>query len=84
MIEKGNINEASKLLTNNISNVVLSLVDKKLKFLKQEQPMARELTEEIILSGKNPLVHPVIFEDINEDMIKIAAMKTKEGQIHLG
>lgn len=48
--------------------------------MKQKQRKSRELNEEIILSGKKPLVLPVVFEDIDEEeMIKVAAMKTKRG-----
>ena len=47
--------------------------------LKQKHPKSCKLNEEIILSGVKPLAHPVIFEDIDEEMIKIVAMKTKRG-----
>ena len=67
-------------LAKDVSNGVLSINVKRLKFLKQKQRKSRELNEEIILSGKKPLVLLVVFEDIDEEeMIKVAAMKTKRG-----
>ena len=36
------------------------------------------------LSGKTPFVQPIIFEEIDEEMIKIAAMETKGGSCSSG
>ena len=70
---------AFKLLTSNISNGILPLNDKTLSLLKQKHPASRELNEEELLRGEKPSVHPVVFEDIDKNMVKEAALKTKGG-----
>ena len=78
-IEKGNMNGALKLLTSNMSNGILALVDKTLSLLKQKYQVSSELIEEILLRGGKPSIHLVVFEDIDESMAKDAALKTKGG-----
>ena len=73
------MNGALKLLTSNISNGILPLDDKTLSLVKQKHPASSELTEEVLLRGEKPSVHLVVFEDIDEDMVKEAALKTKGG-----
>ena len=60
------MNGALKLLTSNISNGILPLDDKTLSLLKQKHPTSSELNEEVLLRGKKPSVHPVVFEDIDQ------------------
>ena len=67
------------LLTSNISNSILTLDDKTLSLLKQKHPASSELNEEVLLRGEKPPVHPVVFEDIDESMVKEATLKTKGG-----
>ena len=66
LIEKGNVDGALKLLRSNISNDILPLDDKTLSLLKQKRPASSELNEEVLLRGKKPSVHPVVFEDIDQ------------------
>ena len=68
-----------KLLTNNISNGILPLDDMTLSFLKQKRQASSELNEEVLLRGEKRSVHFVVFEDIDESMVKEAALKTKGG-----
>ena len=77
LMEKGNVNSALKLLTSNISNGISPLDDKTLSLLKQKHPPSSELNEEVLLRGEKPSVHSVVFEDIDESMVKEAALKTK-------
>ena len=79
LMEKGNGNGALKLLTSNISNGILPLDDKTLSLLKQKHTMSSELNKEVLLRGEKPSVHPVVFEDIDKNMVKEAALKTKGG-----
>ena len=79
LIEKGNVNAALKLLTRNISNGILPLDDKTLSLLKQKHPASSELNEEVLLRDQKPSLHPVVFEDIDESMVKEATLKTKGG-----
>ena len=78
-MEKGNVNGALKLLTSNISNGILPLDDKTLSLLKLKHPTWSELNEEVLLGGEKPSLHPVVFEDIDENMVKEAALKNKSG-----
>ena len=65
-------NTELKLLTSNISNDILPLDDKTLNLLKLTHPASSELNEEVLLRGEK--IHPVVFEDINENMVKEAAL----------
>ena len=76
-MEKRNVKGALKLLTSNISNGILPLDDKTLSLLKQKHPVSSELNEELLLTGEKPSVYPVVFEGIDENMVKEAALKTK-------
>ena len=71
------MNSALKLLMSNISNGILPLDDKTLSLLRQKHPVSSELNEELLLTGEKLSVHPAVFEDIDENMVKEAALKTK-------
>ena len=77
LMEKGNVNGSLKLLTSNISNGILPLDVKTLSLLKQKHSASSRLNGEVLLRGEKPSVHPVVFEDIDENMVKEAALKTK-------
>ena len=79
MMSKGNINDALKLLTENMSNGILPLNDKTLMMLKQKHPEANEPPQEVLLQGPTRPVHPIVYEDMDESLILKAAMLTKEG-----
>ena len=79
LMEKENVNGALKLLRSTISNGILPLDDKTLSLLKQKHPASSELNNEVLLRGEKPSVHPVVFEDIGENMVKEAVLKTKGG-----
>ena len=76
-MEKGNVNGALKLLTSNVSNGILPLDDTNLSLLKQKHPASSHFNEEVLLRGEKPSVHPLVFEDIDNRMVKEAALKTK-------
>ena len=78
-MEKGNVNGALKLLASNISNGIPFLDDKTLSLLKQNHPDSSQLNEEILLRGGKPSVHPAVFENIDENMVKEAPLKTTGG-----
>lgn len=79
LMGKGNINGALKLLTNNMENGVLPLDDKTLNALKQKHPKSQPAYEETLINGDPPVIHPIIFEDINEELVRKAAIRTKGG-----
>ena len=79
LMGKGNINGALKLLTNNMVNGVLPLDDNTLNSLKQKHPKSQPACEETLINGDPPVIHPVVFEDINEELVRKAAIRTKGG-----
>ena len=83
LMEKGNANGALKLLASNISNGIIPL-DKTLSLLKQKLPASSGLNEQVLLRGEKTSVHPVVFEDIDENMVKEAALNTKGVSGHSG
>ena len=83
LMEKGYANGALKLLASNISNGIF-LLDKTLSLLKQKHPASSGFNEQVLLRGEKPSVHPVGFEDIDENMVKEAALKIKGGSGHSG
>ena len=79
LMAKGNINGALKLLSNNMSNGILPLNDETLQLLQQKHQDAQQVSEDTLLQGNIPEVHPVLFEEIDDEMVKQAAIKTKGG-----
>ena len=75
LMAKGNINGALKLLSNNMSNGILPLNDETLQLLQQKHPDAQQVSEDTLLQGNIPEVHPVIFKEIDDEMVKQAAIK---------
>ena len=82
--KKGNKIGALKLSLNNIFGSTLHLYVKTINLSKQKLPKSRKLIEEFILCSEKPNVNPVIFEDLDEEKITIAAVKTKGSDVSLG
>ena len=80
MMDKGNVNNTLKLLTSNMSNSILPLDDKTFSLLKAKHPASSELNEEILSRVEKASVHPVVFEDIDDCMVKDAALGDDELQ----
>ena len=66
LMGNGNINAALKLSTNNMTNGILPLDEKRLNSLKQKHPQSKQACEESLINGEPPAIHPIIFNDINE------------------
>ena len=79
MMSKGNVNEALKLLTENMSNGILPLNDKTLKMLKQKQPEGNEPLQNVLMQGSTRPVNLIVSEDMDESLILKAAIITKDG-----
>ena len=75
----GNINGAIKLLSNNMQNGILLLNDENLKLLKQKHPVGKAPTNDALLSDTPIQIHSVRFEDIDSNMIRQSALKTRGG-----
>ena len=76
---KGNINGALKLLTNNMTNGTLPLDEKTLYSLKRKYPQSQSAYEKTFINGEPPVIHPIIFDGINEELVGKAAIRTKGG-----
>ena len=79
LMQKGNVNGALKLLTNNMSNGILPLTDETLQLLHAKHPESKEATPDVLLQGPIQQVHQVVYDDIDEALVMKAAMKTKGG-----
>ena len=75
MMAKGNINGVLKFLSKNMSNGILPRNDETLQLL-QKHPGAQPVSEYTVQKGNITEVHPVIFEEIDDEMVKQAAIKT--------
>ena len=78
-MSNGNINGAIKLLSDNMQNGILPLNDETLKLLKQKHPDRKAPTNDASLSDTPIQIHSVRFEDIDSDMIRQSALKTRGG-----
>ena len=57
---------------------MLSFTDNTLKCLEEKHHQVKPPYQEIIMTG-NPVTHPIMFEEIDEETIKRAAIKLKGG-----
>ena len=78
-MSNGTINGAIKLLSDNMQNGILPLNDETLKLLKQKHAHGKAPTNDALLSDTPIQIHSVRFEDINSDMIRQSALKTRGG-----
>ena len=76
-MNKGNVNGALKLLTNNMPNRMLPLTDATLQLLKQKHPESREPLPEVLIEGPIREIHPVVYDHIDKSLILNAATLTK-------
>ena len=66
-----------KLLTNNMSNGILPLIDATLQLLKQKHPESTEPPPEVLMEGPVRKIHPEAYDNTDESLILKAAMLTK-------
>ena len=78
-MQKGNVDSAIKLITNNMQNGILPLTDTTLKLLKQTHPKSAPTIEELLLPDQPESIHQIKFENINANAVHKAALKTKGG-----
>ena len=79
LMQRGNVNRALRLLTNNMSNGVLPLSKETLQLLNLKHPAAQEAHHDLLLQGPVKLIHNIVYEDINESLVLKAVIKTKGG-----
>ena len=78
-MQESNENGALCLLTNNMSNEILPFSDETLQILSLKHPKAQHAHNGAILQGPKRQIHSIFYEDIDEDLVKEAAIKTKGG-----
>ena len=76
-MQKGNVDSAIKLITNNIQNVVLPLTETTLKLLKQKHPKSAPSTEKVLLPDQPESIHQIKYKNITTDAVHKAVIKTK-------
>ena len=62
-----------------MSNGILPLSDETLQILSLKHPEAQEAHHEAVLQGTKRQMHSIIYEDIDEDLVKKAAITAKGG-----
>ena len=78
-MQRGNVNSAIKLITNNMQNGILPLDKNTLNLLKQKHPEPAASTEEVLLPDKPETAHEIKYENINAESVRKAALKTRGG-----
>ena len=76
-MQKGNVDSAIKLITNNMQKGILPLTDTTLTLLKQKRPNSVLTTEEVFLSEQSESIQQIKYENINADAVCKPALKTK-------
>ena len=74
-MQKSNANGALRLLTNNMSNGILPLSDETLQILSLKHPEAQQAHHEALLQGPKKQIHSIVYEDIDEDLVRKAAVR---------
>ena len=76
-MQKSNVNGALRLLTNNMSNGILPLANETLQILSVKPAEAQQAHHEAMLQGTKRQIQGIVYEEIDEDLVKKAAIKTK-------
>ena len=79
LMKKGNLNAAMKLLSNNMEGGILPLNEETMTLLKSKHPEPSECSNDAIIDQRAAEVHPVVFEAINGDSVRTAALNTRGG-----
>ena len=66
-IQKGNVDSAIKLITNNIQNGIIL----------QKHPKSAPTTEEVLLADQPESIHQIKYKNVNANAVHKAALKTK-------
>jgi len=78
-MQRGNINGAIQLVTNNMKGGILPLNQDTLYLLHSKHPDGENTSEDAMLQGPESIVDPVIFDIIDENMVLRAAQLTRRG-----
>ena len=76
-IIRGNLSAAIRLLDKNSCKGILPMTEETIKQLHEKHPKGESKKPEMILEGPMEEVNPVIFEEINAELVKTIALKMK-------
>jgi len=79
LMQKGNVNAAIKLLSNNMHNGILPLNEATIELLRQKHPSKQEASCSVLLPDNPEDIHPIQFESIDGDIVRKAVTKTRGG-----
>ena len=79
LMKQGKMNAAVKLLTSSMQGGILNLDTETMNLLRAKHPEPTPSSEEAIYNHQAPEVHPVVFEAINAESIRKAALNTHGG-----
>ena len=74
---EGKVNPAIRLLEVNATGGVLPLTDEVIGNLQQKHPAGKPTNDTMLLQGPLMKIHDVIYDDINAELIRKCATKTK-------
>ncbi len=74
---KGNVNAALRLLSSNGNSGVLPINEDTIKQLHEKHPVGDAEHEEVMLCGPENFVHPVIFDEIDGELIQKISIRMK-------
>ena len=77
LFEEGKVNEAIKILEKANKGEILPFSDETFEILQQKHPKASEALDDILLKEAPQEVHPIIYENINSEMVKDVIKKTR-------
>ena len=74
---RGNVNKALRLLDQTTNKGVLPITDDTIRQLHEKHPVGEPQHDEMLLNGPIQHVHPIIFDDINGELVQKVAMRMK-------
>ena len=74
---RGNVNAALRLLNKSNNKGILPINEETIKQLHDKYPVGEPAHEEMLLNGPMRHVHPVVFDNINGELVQKVAMKMK-------
>ena len=77
LMMQGKVNPAIRLLDQETSPGILPLTDETLRCLQEKHPNAKPRYNEMLLNGPLRIINSVIYDNINGDLIRKCAVKTK-------
>ncbi len=78
-MKQGKTQAAVKLLTSGMQGGILSLNAETMTLLEAKHPEPAPLNDDAIYEHEQPMVHPVVFEEITAESVRNAALHTKGG-----